>query len=222
MPDAYSQKDQQPQQPRRAFILSAVILVVLTLGLTLYGTQKPANQDTAPSSDCSGAVERTKKLKPLVKGEIAALALAEHPSPVPELTFSTPQKTQANLTDFRGRTLLVNFWATWCVPCRHEMPGLDRLQSLRGSKDFDVITINVDTTKLDRPQAFLNEIGVKNLKLYTDSTASAFESLRRSGELIGLPTTLLVDKEGCEIGTMAGPAQWDSQDALALIDAVAR
>ncbi|HTV31579.1 MAG TPA: TlpA disulfide reductase family protein [Methylocella sp.] len=202
-------------------MLSSGILAVLALGLTLYGIKKTANKEVAPSPECSGAAERTERLKPMVKGEIAALALAEHPSPVPELTFSTPEKSQANLTDFRGRTLLVNFWATWCVPCRQEMPSLDHLQSLRGSKDFEVIAINVDTTKLDRPQAFLNEIGVKNLKLYTDSTASAFESLRRSGELIGLPTTLLVDKEGCEIGSMAGPAQWDSQDALSLLDAIA-
>ena len=221
MPEAYPQKHLRPQQARAAFLVSAGVLVLLTLGLTVYGIRSPATKEVALSSACPGAAELTERLKPLVKGEIAALTLATHPSPIPELQFSTPEKTQTSLGDFKGRTLLVNFWATWCIPCRQEMPALDHLQGLRGSKDFEVIAINVDTAKLDRPQAFLNEIGVKNLKLYTDNTASAFQSLRQRGELIGLPTTLLVDKDGCEIGTLAGPAQWDSQDALSLLDAVA-
>ena len=100
------------------------------------------------------------------------------------------------------------------------MPALDRLQGLRGSKDFAVVAVNIDTARLDRPKAFLTEIGVKNLALYTDSTAAAFQSLKQAGKVIGLPTTILIGKDGCEIGTMAGPAQWDSQDALTLLDAI--
>jgi thiol-disulfide isomerase/thioredoxin len=116
--------------------------------------------------------------------------------------------------------ILLNLWATWCLPCRQEMPALDRLQGKFGSKDFAVVAVNIDTAKLDRPQAFLHEIGVKNLKLYTDSTAAAFQALKQAGKVLGLPTTILIGKNGCEIGTMAGPAQWDSKDALALLNAI--
>ena len=100
------------------------------------------------------------------------------------------------------------------------MPALDRLQGMLGSKDFAVVAVNIDTARLDRPQAFLNEIGVKNLKLYTDNTAAAFQTLKQTGKVLGLPATILIGKDGCEIGTMAGPAQWDSEDALALLNAI--
>ncbi|MGH7880769.1 MAG: TlpA disulfide reductase family protein, partial [Candidatus Binataceae bacterium] len=110
--------------------------------------------------------------------------------------------------------------ATWCVPCRQEMPALDRLQGILGAKDFAVVAVNIDTARLDRPQAFLRETGVKNLKLYTDNTAAAFQTLKQAGKVLGLPATILIGKDGCEIGTMSGPAQWDSEDALALLNAI--
>jgi thiol-disulfide isomerase/thioredoxin len=155
-----------------------------------------------------------------VHGEIAALTLALRPQPLPELSFSGPEGASASLADFKGRTILFNLWATWCVPCRQEMPALDRLQGLLGSKDFAVVAVNIDTARLDRPKAFLEEIGVKNLSFYADSSAAVLQALKREGRVLGLPTTILVGKDGCEIGTLAGPAQWDSQDALALLKAV--
>jgi thiol-disulfide isomerase/thioredoxin len=160
------------------------------------------------------------RLKPLVHGEIAALTLAPRPKPLPELGFATAEGTKASLADFKGRTVLLNLWATWCVPCRQEMPALDRLQGILGGKDFSVVAVNIDTAKLDRPRAFWEEIGIKNLTLYTDNKAGVFETLKQTGKVIGLPATILVAKDGCEIGTMAGPAQWDSEDALALLNAI--
>ncbi|HYP57175.1 MAG TPA: TlpA disulfide reductase family protein, partial [Beijerinckia sp.] len=112
-----------------------------------------------------------------------------------------------------------NLWATWCVPCRQEMPALDQLEAKLGSKDFEVVAVNIDTAKLDRPKAFLNEAGVKSLAFYADNTATIFQNLRTAGKALGLPTTILIGKDGCEIGTMAGPANWDSADALALLTA---
>jgi thiol-disulfide isomerase/thioredoxin len=150
---------------------------------------------------------------------VAALALADEPKPMPDLSFTGSDGKAVKLSDFHGRNLLLNLWATWCVPCRQEMPSLDQLQAKRGSADFDIIAVNIDTARLDRPKAFLNEIGVKNLAFYADNTAGVFQTLKQDGKVLGLPTTILVGKDGCDIGTMAGPAKWDSDDALALISA---
>jgi thiol-disulfide isomerase/thioredoxin len=199
---------------------AAAALACGMAAFVLYGIKMPGAKESPETPACPGAASITARLKPLVHGEIAALTLATEPKPVPELSFDTPEGTKASLADFKGRTVLLNLWATWCVPCRQEMPALDRLQGILGSKDFSVVAVNIDTTKLDRPQAFLHEIGVKNLKLYTDSTTAAFQTLKQAGKVFGLPATILIGRDGCEIGTMAGPAQWDSEDALALLNAI--
>jgi thiol-disulfide isomerase/thioredoxin len=188
-------KDRAPLVSR-GVAFAAVTLACLVLGFVLYPIKTP------------------------VHGEIAALTLAPRPKPLPELAFDTAEGTKASLANFGGRTVLLNLWATWCLPCRQEMPALDRLQGMFGSKDFAVVAVNIDTARLDRPNAFLHEIGVKNLKLYTDNTAAVFQTLKQAGKVLGLPTTILIGKDGCEIGTMAGPAQWDSEDALALLNAI--
>jgi thiol-disulfide isomerase/thioredoxin len=218
MTEPNSQMFRAPHVSRNiVFVLGALALLVL--GVVLYGIKGPGGKEAAAPPACPGAAAVAARLKPLVHGEIAALGIASPPRPLPDLSFTTPEG-KASLADFKGRTVLLNLWATWCVPCRQEMPALDHLQGLRGSKDFAVVAVNIDTSRLDRPKAFLNENGIKNLKLYTDSSAAAFQALKQEGKLIGLPTTILIGKDGCEIGTMAGPAQWDSPEALALIDAI--
>ncbi len=212
-------KDRAPLVSRRV-AFAAAALVCAALAFVLYGIKAPGGKETAETPACPGAAERAARLKPLVHGEIASLTLATRPKPLPELGFDTPEGTKASLADFKGQTVLLNLWATWCVPCRQEMPALDRLQGILGSKDFAVVAVNIDTARLDRPKAFLHETGVKNLKLYTDSTAAAFQTLKQAGKVLGLPATILVGKDGCEIGTMAGPAQWDSDDALTLLNAI--
>jgi thiol-disulfide isomerase/thioredoxin len=199
---------------------AAAALACLALGIVLYGIKTPGGKETAETPACPDAASMAARLKSVVHGEVAALTLATQPKPLPELAFDTPEGTRASLADFKGRTVLLNLWATWCVPCRQEMPALDRLQGMFGSKDFSVVAVNIDTARLDRPQAFLREIGVKNLKLYTDNKAAAFQTLKQAGKVLGLPTTILIGRDGCEIGTMAGPAQWDSEDALALLNAI--
>ncbi len=189
----------------RAVAFAAVALAGVALAFVLYGIKAPGGKVTAESPACPGTAELAAQLKPLVHGEIAALTLASQPKPLPELTFTTPDGTKASLADFKGRTVLLNLWATWCVPCRQEMPALDRLQGILGSKDFAVVAVNIDTARLDRPKAFLHETGVKNLTLYTDNKAGVFQTLKEAGKVIGLPATILIGKDGCEIGTMAGP-----------------
>ena len=104
---------------------------------------------------------RAARLAPLAQGDIAALAVDKTPRPAIPIAFNGPDGRKLTLADFRGRALVLNLWATWCVPCRAEMPALDRLQAKAGAKDFEVVAVNVDTARLDRPKAFLDEIGVK-------------------------------------------------------------
>ena len=123
------------------------------------------------------------------------------------------------LADFRGRTVLLNLWATWCVPCRKEMPALDALQAKLGGDDFEVVAVNIDTRNLDKPKAWLKEVGIKRLGYYADPSAKVFQDLKAIGKAFGMPTTLLIDPNGCELGTLAGPAEWASEDAIKLIEA---
>jgi thiol-disulfide isomerase/thioredoxin len=204
---------------RGAFAALAAACFALLLGL--YVSRLPGGKQRAPVDPaCIDTAKTAERLRPFVHGEIAALTLASYPKPLPAISFSTPDGAKATLADFKGRTVLFNLWATWCIPCRLEMPALDSLQEKFGGKDFAVVAVNVDTARPDRPKAFLDEVGAKNLTLYTDAKAEAVESLKQAGKLLGLPTTILIGKDGCELGTLAGPAQWDSQDALALLAAI--
>jgi thiol-disulfide isomerase/thioredoxin len=206
---------------RKAVPAPLVSLIVIAAALAFLYATKASHRNEAPADATACAASRSlaARLKPLVHGEIAALALAAAPQPMPELNFAGPDGKPVTLSDFRGRDILLNLWATWCIPCRKEMPSLDRLEGKSGGPDFQVVAINIDTARLDRPKTFLNEIGVKNLALYTDSKADVFETLKQNGKVLGLPTTILIGKDGCAIGIMAGPAEWDSQEALALIAA---
>ena len=124
------------------------------------------------------------------------------------------------MSDFHGTAALLNLWATWCVPCRAEMPALDRLQAEAGGNGFEVVAVNVDTARLERRAAFLDGIGVKSLKRYADPSGDAFETLRKDGKTLGLPVSILIDKDGCEVGVVAGAVKWDSADALAVVRAL--
>lgn len=173
----------------------------------------------AGDSGCADAVRHAARLKGLATGEIAALSLAQDPRRIPDLSFTDAEGRPVSLADFKGKTLLVNLWATWCVPCRKEMPALDRLQQTLGGPAFEVVAINLDTRDPTRPQAFLKEIGVTSLAFFSDPANKSFQALRTAGRGFGLPTTLLVDAQGCELGFLAGPAEWSSEDAKALIKA---
>ncbi|QXX75272.1 TlpA disulfide reductase family protein [Methylovirgula sp. HY1] len=200
--------------PLTALVAFVAALAFLYVTRTFHHNEAVAEVKTCPLTEAVIG-----RLKPLIHGEIAALALADPPRPMPPLNFTGPDGKSVKLSDFRGRNILLNLWATWCIPCRREMPALDRLEAKAGGPDFHVVAINIDTARPERPKAFLKEIGVKNLIFYTDSKADVFQTLKQDGKVVGLPTTILVGKDGCAIGSMAGPAQWDSDDALALIKA---
>ncbi|WP_291850806.1 TlpA disulfide reductase family protein [Bradyrhizobium sp.] len=170
-------------------------------------------------SACSGAVELARKLAPLAHGEVAALTMATSPMRLPDLAFEDAEGKPRKLSDWRGKTVLVNLWATWCVPCRKEMPALDSLQAQLGGKAFEVVAINIDTRDPDKPRTFLKEANLTRLAYFADSKAKVFQDLKSVGKALGMPTSVLVDGQGCEIANLAGPAEWASDDAIKLIKA---
>ena len=130
-----------------------------------------------------------------------------------EINFYDIENNQFFLEDFKGKVLLINLWATWCLPCKIEMPALDRLQASIGDDNFEVIAIAVEKTNILKIQEFYQEIGLNNLKIYHDnSTKSGLYSKAK-----GLPLTFLVDHEGNEVGRRDGPWEWDDDEVIEII-----
>src|SRR4051812_9058151 len=135
------------------------------------------------------------------------------PKPAPEIGFTDADGRQLSLADFRGKVVLLNFWATWCVPCVEEMPSLDKLQAMLGGPDFKVVALSTDREGLSVVRPFIDKLGVRNLDIYLDQPRAA----QRAFGLRGIPTTMLIDREGRERGRLEGMARWDSAEAVALI-----
>ena len=205
------------KQPRRRRLVAPILgaLALVAAGAVLYGTLAPAGKTV---SDCpANSAKLAARLAPLAKGELAALQVASEPRRAIQIAFQREDGAKLTLADFKGRAVLLNLWATWCIPCRAEMPALDRLQAAKGGPGFEVVAVNVDTAKPERRAVFLDKVGVKSLARYLDSSGDAFETLHKDGKALGLPVTLVVDRHGCELGVVEGGAKWDSAEAQALI-----
>jgi thiol-disulfide isomerase/thioredoxin len=212
----------RPAATRRIPIAIGAVLIGAAIGFAGvygFGSLKPGS---AGDSACAGAVDLARKIGPLAHGEVAALTMATSPLRLPDLAFWDAEGKPRKLSDWRGKTVLVNLWATWCVPCRKEMPALDSLQTKLGGKDFEVVAINIDTRDPEKPKNFLKEANLTRLDYFTDTKAKVFQDLKGIGKALGMPTSILVDAQGCEIGNLAGPAEWASDDAIALIKAAVK
>jgi thiol-disulfide isomerase/thioredoxin len=204
---------------RRLAVIAAGSLAGVAVGLAaVYGISAFLG-NRAGDAQCRPAVETAGRVAPLARGEVAGVVVASRPLRLPDLAFRDGSGSERHLADWRGRTVLLNLWATWCIPCRKEMPALDALQAKLGSPQFEVVSINIDTRDADKPRAWLREVGITRLGYYADSSAKVFQDLKLVGRAIGMPTTVLLDPQGCEIGTIAGPAEWASEDALKLVRA---
>jgi thiol-disulfide isomerase/thioredoxin len=168
---------------------------------------------------CRPTLDLARHIAPLAHGEVAAVTVAEEARKLPTVAFRDADGTARSLADWRGRTVLLNLWATWCVPCRKEMPALDALEGKLGGPDFEVVAVNIDTRDPDKPKAWLRDIGIGHLAYYADANAKVFQDLKAVGKAIGMPTTLLVDPNGCEIASLSGPAEWASADGVKLVSA---
>jgi len=151
----------------------------------------------------------------LNKGAMANFLVHKTPKSVPEFKFDGSDGQPLTLEAWRGKVVVLNLWATWCAPCRHEMPSLDRLKAELGGDDFDVVAISIDRGGIDKPKAFLEKIGTSQLQLYHDPSGKLANRLKA----FGMPTTLLIGRNGEEIGRLIGPAEWDAPEAVALVRA---
>jgi thiol-disulfide isomerase/thioredoxin len=209
----------RPTGTRRISFAIAAVAVGALIGFAgVYGIGG-LNRTRAGDPACYGAVELARKIGPLAHGEVAAMTMATTPLQLPDLAFEDAGGKPKKLSDWRGKTVLVNLWATWCVPCRKEMPALDGLQAKLGGKDFEVVAINIDTRDPEKPKNFLKDSKLTRLGYFSDDKAKVFQDLKAVGRALGMPTSVLVDGQGCEIATIAGPAEWDSDDAAKLIRA---
>jgi thiol-disulfide isomerase/thioredoxin len=172
----------------------------------------------APAETGGVALPKGPGSNPLSRGHMAAFVFKKEPEALAEFTFLDGDGKEVSLESWRGRVVLLNLWATWCAPCRKEMPALDRLQSALGSAKFEVVALAVDRAGLAGARKFLDGLKPAALKLYADPTARAGALLKA----VGMPTTLLIDAEGRELGRLVGPAEWDSEDARRLVQAALR
>jgi thiol-disulfide isomerase/thioredoxin len=153
--------------------------------------------------------------KPAVPAAGASLLrIHDAPRALPDIAFEDAEGRKRTLSQFRGKVVLLNVWATWCAPCREEMPALDRVQQKLGGPGFEVLALSIDTGGAPAVKRFYDEIGVRSLAVYVDPTMRATAALGA----MGVPTTLLIDDNGREIGRHTGPAQWDGPEAMRTIE----
>ncbi|MGF1563476.1 MAG: TlpA family protein disulfide reductase [Geminicoccaceae bacterium] len=149
-------------------------------------------------------------LWPMAQAHSFDVAL-EEPAPVAAFTFLDGDDNELTLAAFAGKIVVLNLWATWCAPCREEMPALDNLEAELGGDRFQVVALSVDRASADKAQAFLDDLGVEHLDLYRDPGSASARAL----EAPGLPTTVILDGEGREVARVLGIEAWDSDAAVA-------
>jgi thiol-disulfide isomerase/thioredoxin len=154
--------------------------------------------------------------KALAKGPMAGVIVHTSRKDISPFTFADAAGQQVDLSKWKGRVVVLNLWATWCAPCRKEMPDLAKLQAALGGPDFEVVALSVDRKGLDASQAFLKEIGVTNLAAYIEPDAKSLAAL----QALGLPATILIDRKGKESARLLGPADWASQEAQDMVKAL--
>ncbi len=206
-----------PPNQRTRFVVGMVIVVLGLLMMMWFG-KSPAFGQTQTGQVQTGQTQTGQAVARLNTGHMAAFVYKPQPADMPTLKFFDAKGQEKTLKDWQGKVVLLNLWATWCAPCRKEMPDLDKLQAEMGSDGFEVVALGVDRGGVKAAEKFLEQVGTKKLALYVDPTAKLANDLR----VIGLPATLLIDGQGREIGRLLGPANWASDEAKALIKSVMR
>ncbi len=172
-------------------------------------------RQVAQLKQAGASVSAPASLRTLLKGDMIKFIVRKTPAALPDLSFRDAVGAERKLSDWRGQVVLLNLWATWCAPCRKEMPSLDRLKHALAGPNFDVVAVSIDSGSVEKPKKFLHKIGVSELGLFHDSSTQINADLKA----FGMPTTVLIDAKGREIGRLVGPAEWDSEEAKKLIAA---
>jgi thiol-disulfide isomerase/thioredoxin len=190
------------------WVVAGTGIVLLALGYE-YGRQafspERSIREPPPAAGRSGSPELANPLE---------LSVFDRPRALPEVHFADQEGHALTLDDFRGRVVLLNVWATWCVPCRKEMPALDRLQARLGGKDFVVIPLSIDREGEAPVKRFYQELGLEKLGIYVDPSGKGSRSLA----IPGVPTTLLIEQQGREVARKMGAAEWDGEEMVSLVE----
>ena len=203
---------------RRNLVRLAALAVVAIGALAIY-VSLDAERNTADAA-CRDASTRAASLDQFAIGQLAGFRPASDSTSLAELSFQTPNGDELSIASFVGRVVLLNLWATWCAPCREEMPALNQLEAFLGGESFKILAVSVDTNNTPQgPQDFFADFEIDELDLYVDPSTWILADLRGIGARGGLPTTILLDEIGCILGIIEGPADWAGPDAVALIGA---
>ena len=200
--------------------LLVAVVAAITGFAAVYGTMGGSDNGSGAGT-VPAATEQSTTPAPVASetgaasaSKLAAFVRKKPPESLADISFTDASGAPKTLADFKGKAVLLNLWATWCAPCREEMPSLDRLQKQLGSDKFEVVALAVDRTGVEAAGKFLKSINVENLKLYADPTTKSGSALR----VLGMPTTILITPDGKEAGRLSGPAAWDSDEAKKLIE----
>ena len=188
-----------------ALVTAVVGVVLIGVGAYQYFAVSMNKMSAVVISQPSASVEAGKSNRSLI--------IHEAGRSVAEISFTDDEGKELSLADFRGRTILLNIWATWCVPCREEMPALDRLQARLGGTGFEVVPLSIDRDGLPKVKAFYEELSLEALGIYVDVSGKAAYGLGA----VGIPTTLLINPDGLETGRLVGPAEWDSPEMIDIL-----
>lgn len=191
---------------KKLLIVTVIFAASMTTAAWIYRSRLPA--DSAPAAVTPAALTA-----PAPRKSASAFKLHEQPRTLESFKFINGNWQATSLDDFHGKVILLNMWATWCGPCRAEMPTLDKLQATLGGRDFEVVALSIDEGGIPVVKKFYEELGLKSLRIYVDPTLKAPITLKA----LGVPTTLLINREGREIGRYAGPAEWDSPSIVGII-----
>lgn len=197
--------------------LATLVIAALAIAITFF-----VSNAGRPALPCAPQLAEAKVIDQSAMGQLAALNGTGTGRGYADMAFTDQDGKPVKLSDFAGKTLLVNFWASWCVPCRAEMPALDKVAAQYNDAGFMVLPINLDIGPggIDKAKKFMSDGGFTHLPLYADSSFDAFKQLQTEAVATGLPTTLLIDRKGCEVGVLQGPAVWDSPDGTDVIKAL--
>lgn len=215
------ERQDKPKRRRIAALAGLALVAGLVLGsLGIYVGETRSGNAPETAANCPADAGLARAIDAAAKGEVAAVRPLDEPFDAGGMAFKDAEGATKRIADFSGRTLLMNLWATWCVPCRAEMPALDALERRKGGADFAVLPVNVDLGPPEKPRGFYAEANLRALPFFRDETMGVFNDLKAKGVTIGLPVSLLIDARGCVRAVITGPAEWASPDAFALIDAL--
>lgn len=191
------------------------------IGAILYGA---LTLSATPAAAMGLLAEDIAALKAARTGDMEKLVIHDEPRPRLETPFENAEGEELHISDFAGKVTLVNFWATWCPPCRKEMPSLDRLRGAMAGENFELIAISMDAASTEKIQAFFDKVPqsggephkIEHLDIYREPTLR----IGQEGRIPGLPVTLILDREGREIARLQGEADWDTPEARRMLEAI--